>query len=148
VQALSLELMRCQTLSIPYLVTHLGSHLGEGRERGLERIMSALDTALSLAKNDVVILIENSAGTRNSMGSSFSEIASLLESQHARRRLGVCLDTCHLFAAGYDLRTSSALEKTLGQFQEYIDLERLMWKRQKTLAGMIEETLTRQGASH
>jgi deoxyribonuclease-4 len=125
VQALSLELMRCQTLSIPYLVTHLGSHLGEGRERGLERIMSALDTALSLAKNDVVILIENSAGTRNSMGSTFSEIASLLESQHARRRLGVCLDTCHLFAAGYDLRTSSALEKTLGQFQEYIDLERL-----------------------
>ena len=126
VQALSLELMRCQTLSIPYLVTHLGSHLGEGWERGLERIMSALDTALSLAKNDVVILIENNAGTRNSMGSSFSEIASLLESLHARRRLGVCLDTCHLFAAGYDLRTSSALEKTLGQFQEYIDLERLM----------------------
>ena len=126
VQALSLELMRCQTLSIPYLVTHLGSHLGEGRERGLERIMSAMDTALSQAKNDVVILIENSTGARNSMGSSFSEIASLLESRHARRRLGVCLDTCHLFAAGYDLRTSSALEKTLGQFQEYIDLERLM----------------------
>jgi len=126
VQALSLELMRCQTLSIPYLVTHLGSHLGEGRERGLERIMSALDTALSLAKNDVVILLENSAGTRNSMGSTFSEISSLLDSRHAKRRLGVCLDTCHLFAAGYDLRTSSALEKTLCQFQEYIDLERLM----------------------
>lgn len=126
VQSLALELMRCQTLGIPYLVTHLGSHLGEGRELGLERIVSALDAAISLAKNDVVILLENSAGTKNSMGSSFSEMAFILESLHSKRHLGVCLDTCHLFAAGYDLRTSSAMEETLGQFQDCIDLERLL----------------------
>jgi deoxyribonuclease-4 len=143
VQALTLELMRCQTLRIPYLVTHLGSHLGEGRELGLERIVRALDTALSLAKNDVVILMENSAGTRNSMGGSFSEIASLLETLHAGRRLGVCLDTCHLFAAGYDLRTSSALEKTLGQFQDYIDLERLKLIHLNDCRGFIGSHLDR-----
>ncbi len=127
VHALAAELARCQTLSIPYLVTHLGSHLGEGHEKGLERIVNALKTALSRAKNNTVILLENSAGTRNSMGSSFSEIAFILESLPAEhRRLGVCLDTCHLFAAGYDLRTSPALEETIGQFQDGIDLERLM----------------------
>ena len=127
VQALSAEVMRCQELCIPYLVTHLGSHLGEGLEYGLERIVNALDTALGLAKSDVVILLENSAGTKNSMGSSFSEIASILESLPAEsRRLGVCLDTCHLFAAGYDLRTSLALEETLSQFQGCIDLGKLM----------------------
>ena len=126
VQALSAEVMRCQDLCIPYLVTHLGSHLGEGLEYGLERIANALDTALGLAKSDVVILLENSAGTRNSMGSSFSEIASILESLPAEsQRLGVCLDTCHLFAAGYDLRTPLALEETLSQFQGCIDLGKL-----------------------
>jgi deoxyribonuclease-4 len=116
--------MRCQDLCIPYLVTHLGSHLGEGLEYGLERIVNALGTA-KLAKSDVVILLENSAGTKNSVGSSFSEIASILESLPADN-LGVCLDTCHLFAAGYDLRTSLALEETLSQFQGCIDIEKLM----------------------
>lgn len=126
VQALSAEVMRCHDLCIPYLVTHLGSHLGEGLEYGLERIANALGTALGPAKSDVVILLENSAGSRNSMGSSFAEIASILESLPAeRQRLGVCLDTCHLFASGYDLRTSLALEETLGQFQGCIDLEKL-----------------------
>ncbi len=126
VLSLTLELMRCQSLGIPYLVTHLGSHLGEGPEYGLERIVSALDTALTQTKNDVVILLENSAGAGNSMGSSFLEIAAILESLGDKRHLGVCLDTCHLFAAGYDLRTSSAVEETLGQFQDCIGLERLM----------------------
>jgi deoxyribonuclease IV len=88
--------------------------------------VSALDTALTQAKNDVVILLENSAGARNSMGSSFSEIAAILDSLHDKSHLGICLDTCHLFAAGYDLRTDSAIEETLGQFQDCIDLERLM----------------------
>jgi deoxyribonuclease-4 len=126
VQSLALELVRCQSLRIPYLVTHLGSHLGEGQEMGLERIVNALDTALDLAKNNVVILLENSAGARNSMGSSFSEIATILDSLHDRSHLGVCLDTCHLFAAGYDLRTNLAVKETLGQFQDCIDLERLV----------------------
>jgi deoxyribonuclease-4 len=127
VEALARELGRCQTLSIPYLVTHLGSHLGGGREGGLARIVAALQTVFSEHDSDTILLLENSAGTKNSMGSTFSDMSAILESLPAeRRRLGVCLDTCHLYAAGYDLCTSQALQATLDQFQDYIDLELLM----------------------
>ena len=127
VQALATELERCQTLGIPYLVTHLGSHLGAGQESGLARIVSALQTAFSKSDSDAILLLENTSGTKNSMGSTFSDISAILESLPAeRRRLGVCLDTCHLHAAGYDLRTSPALQATLDQFQDCIGLEKLM----------------------
>jgi deoxyribonuclease IV len=127
VQALARELERAQVLGIPYLVTHLGSHLGAGRESGLARIVAALQTVFSENDSDTVLLLENSAGTKNSMGSTFSDIAAVLESlPEERRRLGVCLDTCHLFAAGYDLRTPEALSAMLGQFQESIGLDKLM----------------------
>jgi len=127
VQALATELERCQTLGIPYLVTHLGSHLGAGQESGLARIVSALQTAFSKSDSDAILLLENTSGTKNSMGSTFSDISAILESLPAERsRLGVCLDTCHLHAAGYDLRTSPALQATLDQFQDCIGLEKLM----------------------
>jgi deoxyribonuclease IV len=127
VQALTTELMRCQILGIPYLVTHLGSHLGMGQKKGLELIGNALETAFSSAENDVVLLLENSAGTKNSMGSTFEDIAAIIESSNLNsRRLGVCLDTCHLHASGYELRTSLGLETTLDQFQSCIGLDRLL----------------------
>jgi deoxyribonuclease IV len=125
VQSLARELVRCQALGIPYLVTHMGSHMGRGRESGLARIVSALQTVFSECDSDTVLLLENSAGTKNSMGSTFSDIAAVLEFL-PMNRLGVCLDTCHLHAAGYDLRTSSALQATLDQFQDCIGLEKLM----------------------
>jgi deoxyribonuclease-4 len=124
VETLATELMRCQMLGIPYLVTHLGSHLGAGWEQGLRRIASALETAFSSAENDVVLLLENTAGTKNSMGGSFQDIATIIDSLGARR-LGVCLDTCHLFAAGYELRTAGGLETTLDQFESSIGLQML-----------------------
>lgn len=125
--ALARELERCQALGIPYLVTHLGSHLGAGPELGLAKIVSALKAAFSQAESKAVLLLENSAGTKNSMGSTFSDIAAILESlPEEQSRLGVCLDTCHLHAAGYDLRTSRALQATLDQFQDCIGLEKLM----------------------
>ena len=127
IEALARELERCQTLGIPYLVTHQGSHLGAGQEKGLTRIVNALQTVFSKLDSDTILLLENSSGTMNSMGSTFSDIAAILESLPAeRRRLGVCLDTCHLHAAGYNLCTSSALQATLDQFQECIGLRKLM----------------------
>lgn len=127
VQALVKELERCQTLGITYLVTHLGSHLGKGQESGLARIVGALQTAFSQSNSDTILLLENGSGTKNSMGSTFSDIANILESLPAeRRRLGVCLDTCHLHAAGYDLQTSPSLQATLDQFQDCIGQEKLM----------------------
>ncbi len=127
VDALATELARCRMLGIPFLVTHLGSHLGAGWEQGLQRIVGAMDSAFSRAENDVVLLLENTAGTKNSMGGSFQEIAAIIDSlQNRRSRLGVCLDTCHLFAAGYELRTPEGLGETLDQFKSNIGLEKLM----------------------
>jgi deoxyribonuclease-4 len=126
IDALTSELMRCQMLRIPYLVSHLGSHLGAGWDEGFKRIVEAVDTSLSQADNGVILLLENTAGTKNSMGSSLEEIAAIIDAFDALRpRLGICLDTCHLFAAGYELRTPEGLQATLNQFQELIGFERL-----------------------
>lgn len=126
VQALALELDRCRILGISYLITHLGSHLGAGRESGMERIISALEAALEGESGRTVLLLENSSGTRNSVGSSFQEIATIIDSlPQEKERIGVCLDTCHLHAAGYDLRSSQALESVLEQFRDCIKMEHL-----------------------
>ncbi len=126
VQALTAELERCRMLGLAYLVTHLGSHLGAGRQLGLERITAALETALDGSQSRTVLLLENSSGTRNSMGSTFEDMACILDPfSEKKARLGVCLDTCHLHASGYDLRSSQALESTLDQFKESIGIERL-----------------------
>jgi len=126
IDALKSELMRCQMLRIPYLVSHLGSHLGAGWNEGFQRIVEAVDMSLSQADNGVILLLENTAGTKNSMGSSLEEIATIIDAFDALRpRLGICLDTCHLFAAGYELRTPEGLQATLNQFQELMGLERL-----------------------
>jgi deoxyribonuclease-4 len=143
-EALIRELERCQALGIHYLVTHMGSHLGAGQERGLARIVAALQTVFSLCHSDTVLLLENCAGTKNSMGSTFSEIAAVLESLPSDRgRLGVCLDTCHLHAAGYDLRTPQALQATLDQFQDCIERERLMLLHLNDCKGAIGSHLDR-----
>ena len=127
IEALISELIRCQMLGIPYLVSHLGSHLGAGWDEGFKRIVESIEKGLSQADNGVMLLLENTAGTKNSMGSSFEEIATIINAFDALRpRLGVCLDTCHLFAAGYELRTPEGLQATLNQFQELIGLEKLM----------------------
>lgn len=127
VDALATELVRCKMLGIPFLVTHLGSHLGAGWETGLQRIVGAVDEAFSRADNDVILLLENTAGTKNSMGGSFQEVAAIINSLNAKQsRLGVCLDTCHLFAAGYELRTPEGLAQTLDQFKSNIKIEKLM----------------------
>jgi deoxyribonuclease-4 len=144
VQSLAKELGRCQVLGIPYLVTHLGSHMGAGRESGLVRIAGALQTVFSEIKSDTILLLENSAGSKNHMGSTFSDIAAILESSpDNRHRLGVCLDTCHLHAAGYDLRTSSALQATLDQFDDCIGLQWLKLIHLNDCRGAIGSHLDR-----
>ncbi len=126
VDVLHAELERCRMLSIPYLVTHPGSHLGMGWEAGLERIVNAISDAFSPSNCNVTLLLENTAGTKNSMGGTFEEIAAIIDGAgDAGCRLGICLDTCHLFVAGYELRTANGLRYTLEQFDNSIGLERL-----------------------
>lgn len=124
VETLTLELKRCDQLRILYLVTHLGSHLGMGKGVGLKRIVEAVDSAFSAAENETMLLLENTAGTKNSMGSSFGDMAAIIDAIDSER-VGVCLDTCHLFAAGYELRTQGGLDRTLEDFKSSVGIERL-----------------------
>jgi len=124
-KALIVELERCKVLEIPYLVTHLGSHLGKGRAIGLERLVEAIDTAFNTTKSKTMLLLENTAGTKNSMGSSFEEIQEIIDHVKEKARIGVCFDTCHAFGAGYDLRDAGSVERTVAELKRTVGLESL-----------------------
>ena len=125
VATLTAELDRCARLGIPYLVTHLGHHLGDGIAGGRMRVIRAISTALEGADNEVMLLLENTAGEKNSVGSSFEHIRAILDELPFPGRIGVCFDTCHAFAAGYELRTAEGLSDTLAQFDEQVGLRHL-----------------------
>ena len=124
-KSLTTELARCGTLGIPYVVTHLGSHLGKGADIGLERIVTAVNQALSNDKGNLILLLENTAGTKNSMGSTFEEIKRILDRIESKEKVGVCFDTAHAFAAGYDLRTTEGVNSTINKFDSILGLKRL-----------------------
>ncbi len=126
VKAFSDELKRASRLGIPFLIAHPGSHLGKGVSAGIKGFANHLDQALTLAgTQDVTILLETTAGQGTNLGSSFEEIASMIERSHFASHLGVCFDTCHAFAAGYDIRTPETYSATLGSFDRVIGLDRI-----------------------
>jgi len=99
------ELTRCVQLQIPYLVTHPGAHMGAGEEAGILKIVEALDAVHSVVRGDgVITCLEITAGQGSSLGYKLEHLAQIIEKVKEPRRLGVCLDTAHLFAAGYDFR--------------------------------------------
>lgn len=124
-EALKDELARAAELGVSYVVTHLGSHLGYGTMRGLRRIVDAINNAFSIVENDVVLLLENTAGTKNSMGSSFEGTQHIISEIENKKRVGVCFDTCHAFAAGYDLVSKGAVAHTLQRFDEAVGFDKL-----------------------
>jgi len=114
VEAFHDELERAEMLELPFVVIHPGSHRGEGLEAGVARIARALDTVLQRTRGyRVMVLLENTAGGGATIGRSFEELAALLGAVAQPERVGVCLDTCHLFAAGYDVRTPEGYESTM-----------------------------------
>ena len=125
VPALVAELDRCGRLGIPCLVTHLGHHLGNGIAGGRARVIRAINTALGESDNSVMLLLENTAGEKNSVGSSFEHIRGIMDGLDAQERVGVCFDTCHAFAAGYELRTEEGIAQTLAQFDEQVGIRNL-----------------------
>ena len=119
------ELRRCDALGIDYLVVHLGSHLGKGTAVGIANIAAACNQAISASGGPAAILLENMAGQRNCVGARFEEIRAILDVVKEEERIGVCLDTCHVFAAGFDLGNEEAVGGTMGLFSDIIGLERL-----------------------
>ncbi len=118
-------LVKCEKLTIPYLVIHCGSHKDTSVKEGIQRISKVLSTALSNIANDVMILLENESGAKNSVGSTWEELASIIERVDGSKRLGICFDTCHAFVNGYDLQSDTKVEQTLMEFEENIDINRL-----------------------
>ncbi len=125
VKALSEELQRCFLLGIPWIVIHPGSHGGRGVDEGIANIVTNLDSAIRLAGDDnqVGILLETVAGQGTSIGGKFEELAEIMDRSDFGQRLGVCVDTCHIFAAGYDIREEDAYMETVDMLDEIIGLE-------------------------
>ncbi|HSZ59011.1 MAG TPA: deoxyribonuclease IV [Tepidisphaeraceae bacterium] len=105
IEAFAEEVSRCSVLGIPYLVTHPGAHMGEGEEAGLRRVAAALDEVHAGAPADgVVTCLEITAGQGSALGYKLEHLAEIIEQVKHPQRLAVCLDTAHVFAAGYDFR--------------------------------------------
>ena len=124
--AMRIEVERCEQLGIPYLVMHPGSHVGSGEEAGLRRVAESFDAIhRQTAGYQTKILVETTAGQGTNLGWQFEQIARIFEHVAQPERLGVCFDTCHAFAAGYDIRTEAAYRQTMAEFDRIIGLARL-----------------------
>ena len=124
IKSMTQEFERCHELGIPYLVTHLGSHKGSGEENGIRRLVGALNKVAE-TNADVIILLENTAGQKNSVGSDFTQLEEIFSKCKPSKKFGICLDTCHAFVAGYDLRTKEDVTKAIKKFDDSIGLENL-----------------------
>jgi len=107
------------------IVFHVGSHLGAGLEHGLERVLPAMEQVLELSNDTTWLLMENSAGTGGTIGRTIDELATIFDRLDRHPRLGVCLDSCHLYASGVDVTDAAALDACLDELDASIGLDRL-----------------------
>lgn len=124
-EGLKNELRRCAKYGIPYAVSHIGAHMGQGTDAGLKIAAEGLREVLGDTPESVTLLMETTAGQGSVLNSKFEELALLLEALKGHKRLGVCLDTCHIFVAGYDIRDRETYEATFVEFDRVVGLDRL-----------------------
>ena len=126
-QNLALELTRCAQLGVPYVILHPGSHGGDGVEVGLERFTRGLDKAIERSGVTVQVLVETTAGQGTGLGSTFEELSYILNNSKYPQLLGVCVDTCHVFAAGYELSTEEGYAATVAALESSIGLDKILF---------------------
>lgn len=119
------ELRRCDKLGIKYMVLHPGSHLKDGEQKGLDRIVHGLNAVFENDTGKVIILLENMAGQGTNVAYQFEHIGYILKNVQHKKRLGVCFDTCHAFAAGYDFRKKDVYHDMWKKFDKYIGLKKI-----------------------
>lgn len=119
------EMLRAHQLGIKYLVLHPGNHKDRGVDEGIKSIAVHLDEIFSDDETDVMVLLETTAGQGSSVGHRFEHIRDIVAASRYGSRLGVCLDTCHVFAAGYDISTPEGVVSTMDEFDRVIGLDRL-----------------------
>ncbi len=122
IEAYRADIERADLLGADYFITHLGSHTGSGQKNGLQRFSGALNEIIGTVRPKVTILLETTAGAGSWLGSTFEQIRDLMEGLKDRRRVGVCLDTAHIFEAGYDIRTKEGLEAALAAFDRILGM--------------------------
>lgn len=125
VEALSEEVKRADMLGLNYLVLHLGSHMGRGLEYGQKRLAQAVARVLKEEEPKCYILLENMAGQKNAVGTSIEDIANIIKMIGEDDRIGLCIDTCHLYAAGYDIATKSGIDKVINDIDKLIGIDKL-----------------------
>jgi len=123
------EMKRADILSPnPYIIIHPGAHTGAGEEYGIKRIINALNIILEKSAGlnlKTMILLEDTAGSGTHLGYKFYQLKRMMEGTKDKKRIGICFDTCHAFAAGYDLSQQEGIKKTLEEFEKYIGLDNL-----------------------
>lgn len=125
-KSLKEEMERCETLKIANLVMHPGSHVGSGEETGMNKIAENINRLFDeLSNNHVTLLLEATAGQGTNLGYTFEQLAYMIDRVENKNQIGVCLDTCHIFAAGYDLVDPRGYKKTIQSFDEIVGFDRL-----------------------
>jgi deoxyribonuclease-4 len=134
--ALKEELRRCDQLGVPYLVSHPGAHVGSGADAGVTRVGEAVNRIHDeMPESKAMLLLETTAGQGTCLGARFEELAAMIDVIEDKSRVGVCFDTCHVFAAGYELRDLEGFEVTVSAFDEIVGLDRI--NRKVWAAGWI-----------
>lgn len=125
ISVLKEELKRCYNLGIKYLVLHPGSHLGQGEEKCMDLIAKGINSALKATKVNTIILLENMAGQGTNVGHTFEQLGYIIKKIENHKQIGVCFDTCHAFAAGYDFRTLKTYEALWKKVSKTVGLRKI-----------------------
>ena len=125
IRSIATDLQRAEHLGAQYLIIHIGHRMDSPEDQAIEAVSQGIDQAFERVKNEVILLLENTAGQGTEIGSSFDQIKKIIEGVHEHERMGVCLDTAHTFEAGYDLSNKDGIDRTLEKFDQTIGLKRL-----------------------
>ena len=125
INSLCEDLRRAETLSIPFLIIHVGSRVTLSEEEAIEKVVRGLNESLQRVPNQVMILLENTAGQGTELGFKFSQLQKILSGVENKERMGICLDMAHAFQAGYDISTRKGLDDTLNEFEREVGLKHL-----------------------
>ncbi len=124
--ALKQELIRSSILDIPLVVLHPGAHMGKGKDKGIEKIVLSINEIFAQTPDiQARLLLETTAGQGSGLGHTFEQLASIMDKIENKNRIGICLDTSHVFAAGYDIRTPESYRKAMDAFDAIIGFENL-----------------------
>jgi deoxyribonuclease-4 len=123
--SLTAEMSRCGMLGVDYLVAHIGYHEGKGSAVGVRNVIESCNQALEKSEGKTMLLIETAAGQRGAVGSRFEELRAILDGVKQRKRMGVCVDTCHIFAAGFDIANEEGVKRTMEMFDDIVGYDRL-----------------------